>query len=212
MRIMKRFGKLGAFLCLCAVLFSGCGQAGAKVPDVVDTPSVAVDGEGAVTLWQVGLFDKSDYVVSELQSMAVEEAARFNTSAGKDAAVAVEKVEALEDGSGKVVVTYRFDGWQSCTEFMKSQFVEEQFFCGTVGEAFNQGYGTGATVKSVKDGSLLTEEQLRADTESRLIVTDMKANVYCPGKVNYISEGAEVNGDGSVNTAGAEGTVYILYK
>ena len=209
---MKRFGKLMAFLCLCAVLLPGCGQAGAKVPDVVDTPSIAVDGEGGVTLWQVGLFDRADYVVSELQTMAVEEAARFNTGMGKEAAVAVEKVEALEDGSGKVVVTYQFDGWQSCTEFMKSQFVEEQFFCGTVGEAFTRGYGTGAAVKSVKDGSVLTEEQLRTDTENRLVITDMKVNVYCPGKVNYISEGAEVNEDGSVNTSSAEGTVYILYK
>ena len=40
----------------------------------------------------------------------------------------------------------------------------------------------------------------------------MKADIYCPGKVVYISEGAAVNGDGSVSSAEAEGLVYILIK
>ena len=40
----------------------------------------------------------------------------------------------------------------------------------------------------------------------------MKANIYCPGKVTYISEGAVVNADGSVSSFEAEGPVYILLK
>ena len=37
-------------------------------------------------------------------------------------------------------------------------------------------------------------------------------DIYCPGKVIYISENAAVNEDGSVATAKAEGLVYILIK
>ena len=85
--MMIKYGKLAAALCLCALFLVGCG--GVKVPDIVDTPSVAVDKEGAVTVWQVGLFDKTDYVLSELQAMASAEAGQYNSSVGKSAAVAV---------------------------------------------------------------------------------------------------------------------------
>ena len=58
-------GRIAAAICLCLILLTSCGVA--KVPEVVDTPSVAVSKEGEVTVWQVGLFDRTDYVVSELQ-------------------------------------------------------------------------------------------------------------------------------------------------
>lgn len=203
--MMEKYGRIAAAVCLCLIFLTGCGEA--KVPDLVDTPSVAVSKEGEVTVWQVGLFDKSDYILSELQSMAVEEAGRFNIAQGKESAVAVEKVEALEDGSGKVVVEYRFDGWASCTTYLK-----EELFYGTVADAGFRGLEMDISLKSVKDGTPLSEDALRQETGSYLIVTDMKANVYCPGKVTHISEGAEVNQDGSIDTSGADGKVYILFK
>ena len=79
--MMGKYGKLMAVICLCTLLLAGCGVA--KVPDTVDKPSVAVNKEGEVTVWQVGLFDKAEYVLSELQAMATEEAGRFNSSVGK---------------------------------------------------------------------------------------------------------------------------------
>lgn len=198
-------GRIAAALCLCLIFLAGCGEA--KVPDVVDVPSVSVGKEGDVTVWQVGVFDRDDYVLSELQAMAVEEAGRFNSSMQKEAAVAIEKVEELNDGSGKVVVTYRFDGWESCTAYL-----EEELFFGTMSEAVLRGFGSGITLKSVKDDAVLPEGQLMQDTDSNLLVTDMKANVYCPGKVTHISDGARVNPDGSVDTSGADGRIYILYR
>ena len=202
---MRKYGRLAAVLCLCIVFFTGCGAA--KVPEIVDTPSVAVDKEGTVTVWQVGVFDHTDYVLSELQDMAAEEAGRFNSTSGKSAAVAVEKVEALEDGSGKVVVAYRFDGWESA-----SAFLEEEIFVGAALATAGEGRIDAAALKSVKDDAPLSEEQLMQDTGSSVLITDIKGNVYCPGKVTYISEGAFVNPDGSVNTSDTEGTVSILYQ
>lgn len=202
---MRKYGRLAAVLCLCIVFFTGCGAA--KVPEIVDTPSVAVDKEGTVTVWQVGVFDHTDYVLSELRDMAAEEAGRFNSASGKSAAVAVEKVEALEDGSGKVVVTYRFDGWESA-----SAFLEEDIFVGAALATAGEGRIDAAGMKSVKDDAPLSEEQLMQDTGSSVLITDIRGNVYCPGKVTYISEGAFVNPDGSVNTSDAEGAVSILYQ
>ncbi len=201
----RAHGRIAAAICLCLILLTSCGVA--KVPEVVDTPSVAVSKEGEVTVWQVGLFDRTDYVVSELRTMAVEEAGRFNSARNQEAAVAVEKVEALEDGNGKVVVAYRFDGWESCTEYL-----EEELFYGTVAEGLQRGMDSSVSMKSVKDGAPLSGEQLAQEADSYVIITDMKANVYCPGKVSYISDGLAVNQDGSIDTSGADGKVYILFK
>ena len=118
-----------------------------------------------------------------------------------------EKVEALEDGSGKVVVAYRFDGWESA-----SAFLEEEIFVGAALATAGEGRIDAAALKSVKDDAPLSEEQLMQDTGSSVLITDIKGNVYCPGKVTYISEGAFVNPDGSVNTSDTEGTVSILYQ
>lgn len=198
-------GRIAAAICLCMIFLAGCGEA--KVPDVVDTPSVAVGKEGDVTVWQVGLFDRSDYVLSELESMAVEEAGRFNSAQGKAAAVAVEKVEALEDGSGKVVVEYRFDSWKSCTEYL-----EEELFCGTASQAALERRTSGMALESIKDGTPYSEEQLGQDADGQVVITDIKANIYCPGKVTHISPGASVNPDGSIDTSGVEGPVCIVYR
>lgn len=202
--MMKKYGRLAAVLVLCMAFLAGCGVA--KVPDIVDTPSVAVSKEGEVTVWQVGLFDKTDYILSELQAMASEEAGRFNSSSGKASAVTVEKVEALEDGSGKVVVAYRFDGWESA-----SAFLEEEIFFAAAADAVLDGRTAGMSLKGVKDSAPFSEEQLKQATGT-VLITDIKGNVYCPGKVICISEGADVNSDGSINTAGTEGPVCILYQ
>jgi hypothetical protein len=197
---MKKIGKFAVSICLCMVLLTGCG--GAKVPDVVDKPAVSVGGEGGVTVWQTGEFGETYYNVAELAAMAEQEAADYNAEKGKEAAVTVEKVEALAGGS--VVVAYRFDGWESC-----SDYTGETFFFGTVQQAGMNGFDTGnAAMKSVKDGS----QQAAWDADKKVLITDMKADIYCPGRVESISEGASVNEDGSIKPSGEDGLVYILLK
>ena len=201
---MKRLGKVALAVWFCIVFLAGCGEA--KVPDVVTVPTVAVSKEGEVRVWQVGEFDKSYYNLAELGNMASQEAQDYNSAAGKEA-VTVEKTESVEDGSGKVVVCYKFDNWESC-----SGFGENTLFYGTVKEAAVNGFHTDTAMKSVKDGSVLDAGLPGQSDGDYLLVTDIKADIYCPGKVAYISEGAVVNGDGSISSSEAEGFVYILLE
>lgn len=200
---MKRLGKVVLAVWFCIVFLAGCGEA--KVPDVVEAPTVSVSKEGEIRVWQVGEFDKSYYNLAELGNMASEEVRDYNSAAGKEA-VAVEKTEALDDGSGKVVVCYKFDGWESCTDFC-----ENHIFYGTVKEAELKGFGTDIAMKGAKDGTPYAGS-ITQEGDKYLVVTDMKADIYCPGTVAYISDGAVMNGDGSVSSAEAEGLVYILMK
>lgn len=202
---MGKSRRLAAFLFLCVLFLAGCGNA--KVPDSIEASTIAVGKKGEIRLWQVGEFDHEDYLVEELRAMAVEEAARFNLARQEDRAAAVEKVEVLE--GGRVIVEYRFERWESCTDFL-----DETVFYGTLKEAQQNGYDTRIVMelKSVKDGSLPEEGALEGWMSRFLVITDIKADVYCPGKVVYISDGAVLNEDGSVDTSGVEGVAYILLK
>ncbi len=110
------------------------------MPDTIEAPTILVEKKGRITLWQVGEFSRDDYILSELQTFAQEETARFNLSRGVDGAVTLESVEMQEDSS-LAVVKYQFDGWESCT-----RFCGEVFFFGTVKEAVRQGFSAGVAL------------------------------------------------------------------
>ena len=208
----EKIGWLVAVVCLCAIFCTGCGET--KKPETVNAQTIYISKEGEITLWLVMDFEGVDYKISELTSMAVREVTQFNEGRAQDALVTVEKIEALPDNSGKAAVTYQFGNWQSCTDFIGNDFFygTNELFYGMVSEALSMGYGSEAILKNVKDNTLFTGEQLKQASDQYLIVTDVKANIYCPGKVTYISDGASLNEDGSVNTFEVEGLAYILLK
>lgn len=200
---MKKIAWLTACLCFCAVILVGCGEA--KLPDIIETPTVSFTKEGEVLVWLVGEFDKNYYELGGLNAMAAEEVAKYCSAKGRNAA-AVDEAQALHGGS-KVVLPYRFDGWESCGEFLGNQI-----FFGTVAEAIQKGYDMDVVMRSVDGDVLLTETQLRQAGDRYLVITDMAANIYCPRKVTHISNNALVNEDGSINPSMVEGPVYILLK
>ncbi len=212
MYMKEKIGRLMAMVCLCALFCTGCGET--KKPESVNGQTIYISKEGEITLWLVTDFDGADYNISELTSMAVKEVSQFNADRAPEAFVTVEKVEALPDDSGRAAVTYQFGNWQSCTDFIGNElfYGTNQMFYGMVSEALSMGYGSEAILKNVKDNTLYTEEQLKQVSGQYLIVTDVKADIYCPGRVAYISDGASLNEDGSVNTFEVEGLAYILLK
>lgn len=198
--------KLAAGLCLLAVLLSGCGQT--TVPEEISEPSLVIGSDGEVTAYLVGEFDKSYYDLSELAAMAREEAAEFGRpSSDGTMPVTLDSVEAVQDGSGRVVVAYRFEGTASYKEFLGNEL-----FYGTVGEAIAQGYLSDMVFQSVGNGSPMTSDALAAEKERHLIITNAAAVIYCPSKVTHVSTGAVVNSDGSVDASQASDTVYIILK
>lgn len=214
---MRKNRILAVLVCLLAMSAVGCGQA--KAPDAMDVTTISVDVTGRMTYYLVGHFEREYYSLSGLADMAMREAEEFNKDAGEKPPVAVDKVEALpEDGSldsreNRVLIVYQFDGAASFNQFtQKFGRGPGSFFYGTVEEAFSQGRVADASLKSVKDGSLKTEEQMRQEGKKKLIITDERAVIYCPGTVAFLSEGATLNRDGSVDASAAEDTVYILLK
>lgn len=203
---VKKYSGFATVLCLLALSLAGCGEA--KTPDVIEVSTVSVSKKGQISMWFVEEFAEEYYNLSELTAVARAEVETFNFSAGgRSAAVKMEKMELLPENDGKVVVHYRFDGWESCNAFN-----EETFFYGTVGEALKEGFDAKVVLRNVTDDSLLAGDQFAQEPDRLVIITDVKANIYCPAKVAYLSGAAVLNKDGSVDTMQAEGFVYILLK
>ena len=204
---MRRIGKPAAALGISAVLLAGCGRTG--ISGDVREPALAVTKDGEVTACMVGEFDRDYYDLDELAQMARAEVADFVGSSGEQAPVRVESVEASEDpedGAGRVVVTYHFDSPE-----IYEKFTGETLFYGTVAQAAARGYSC-FTVKSVKGGEILTAAEMLLEEKRHVIITETAADIYCPGKVEYLGDGAVLNEDGSVDTSEAGGTVCILLK
>lgn len=202
---MRKLAGLTMVCCLLTASLTGCGRE--NVPEVIEETTVSISRKGQISAWLVGEFEKEYYSLFELTAMAEEEAAEFNRTAGENSGERVSLEKAEELSGNRVAVNYLFDGWQSFTAFN-----EETLFYGTVEEAARRELFPGAVLKSVGGEALLTEEQLEQKAEKHIIITDVKADIYCPGRAAYLSEGASVNSDGSINTVRAEGLVYILMK
>ena len=206
MKVCKRIwgSILIVMLCLC-----GCGQA--KLPAVIDKPTVSLAKDGSVTAYLVEDFDKDYYDLEELKDMVMQEAEDYNKSKEQSLEegfpVIVKEVDRVTGNDKLVSVVYDFN-----TAAVYQAFCNQKLFFGTVMEAWMKNIKFDVPIHSVKDNSVLSEEKVLEDKDKKIIVTDAKAVFYCPGKVTHVSEGAVYNEDGSVDTTTAEGLVYIILK
>lgn len=199
---MRGFRRLAAVGFLLTVTLSACGPA--RVPESVGVTTLEVSRNGGLTYYLVEEFGKEYYDLAELDAMAREETLAF---AGTDAdSVSLEKVERLEEAPDKVSLVYRFRDGDSFSRFSGSSF-----YYGTVSEALELGYDPGEGLSSVKDGAVITREQMAEDGGMSLIITDARAFIYCPSGVAFL-KGARLAEDGSVDASEAEETVWILLK
>ena len=204
--MLKKIRVLAAFFA-CCLLLSGCGSA--KLPDIIENTTVAVDSNGVVTSYLVDTFDKAYYSVNELATMAAEDAADYNAEQPvKDATLLkVEKVELLADGS-KVMVQHVYND-----STVYEDYNGQELFFGTVSEALLAGYDLSALLTGVKDGAPSSQEELmKRPDKTHVLITDAKADIYCPYKVTHVGDGVVYREDGSVDTTKVEGVVVILMK
>lgn len=209
---MKKGRVFAAVLCLAAFLLAGCGQT--KTPETITDTTVVVNKNGSLTYYMVGEFNKNYYNLEELTAMVQGEAAKFNESrsaGGSNRPMVVESVAYQTAGSSRVVISYRFDSGESFGRFTE-EYTEENYFYGTLQEAADKGYLDGVTLKSTKDGSPISQEQMKKNGSARLIITNVKAQFYCPTQVTWLSGGLSTGEGGSVNTTGVEDLVYIVFK
>lgn len=206
---MKRRKGLGVVaVLLSGLLLTGCGAT--SLPESIEQTSLKISASGEVTSYLVEEFDKEYYSIKELANMAAEEATAYNVShptEGGSEAVVIKKADTFADGKMARLEMQYLDSE------IYADYNNETLFYGTVAEAVSAGYDFNTGVKSVgEDGEVLTGTDIRVNGDRYLLITDAKAQVYCPKKITHISDGAKLNGDGSVDTTQTDAIVYILMK
>ena len=207
---MGKYGKTGMCLFLCMVFLSGCGQE--NVAGKIGSTTLVLDSKGKVTAYLVGNFAREYYSLSELESMVTGEASGYNdnvSAAGQVDAVKVETVELLESDSSKAMITFQYNSVDTYCDYN-----DVELFYGTVDEAIAAGYAlTEEDIFSVKDGSQAQNGYLRQKaSKQHVLITEEHIVFYCPYSVTYLSDGAVLNEDGSVDMRACEGTGIILMK
>lgn len=205
---LKQAARLTALLSLCVIMLAGCGRSGA--PAAITVPTISVSDKGAVTSYLVSDFDKDYYDIEELDSMAKEEAAQFNSShnAVPDSPfVSVESVEMASDGSARAVVTMKFKDAESYGEFSGTTL-----YYGTIAQAHEEGYDLDVELVSAKDGASIGRKEIYDMSTRHILILNEKVNVVCPKKPLYISKGAVIGSDGTVDLTQTEGSAYIILK
>ena len=185
-------------------MLTGCASG---VPELIERTTLEIEDDGEITSYLVDSFDKAYYEVSELKAMAVEDAAAYNTEhqEGDVVPITVEEVELLEQGN-LVRVTYQYADAEVYQEHM-----EGVLFYGTVAEALANGYDMQSiSMHKAKDGTPEAIDWIEEATKRHILITDQKADIYCPYKVSHISEGAVMKDDGGVDATMSEAMVYIL--
>lgn len=210
MRGKRRTGEcLTGILALCILFLSGCGQA--KVPDSVTVPTTLISEKGSIRSYMISDFNKAFYEIEGLSSQVTEEVADFNEAhptEGEEKAIVVDAVEMAEDGSDKAVVIMQF-----LNADMYQEYTNYDIFYGTVAQAQEKGYDFDGKLLNAKDNTeVLEASKLNELSKYHVIIAEEKTNVICPSKVEYFSEGAILNADGSVDISQVEGLAYLILK
>ena len=216
--------KVRTFLCIfTAVFLLLCGCSQVAVPSEVYTDTIAMDENGQIQYYMTDVFDKDYYDLNELKDMALDEVDDFIDENGKFDALAVviddvylvesgetvagtDVENTVEAGIEHVVLKYIFSNYSAYEEF-----VDVDFFYGTVAEAVKNNKNLNAVIKSVKDQSVIAKEDLLKKTDYSVIITDANLMIYCPSKILYLSDNAKY-ADGYVDATEADGPVVIVMK
>lgn len=192
------------------MLLSGCDGA-AKAPETVTQNSLVIDRDGGVTAHLVDVFDREYYNIDDLSLMAQKEAQAYNQKhAAKPNAIVLLNIGTVENNANSVIVSYQFKDTEVYTDYM-----EQALFYGTVEEASKAGYDftqMNRVLYTPSGESSIVSAQLAdpVGTEKlkHVVLLEESALVYCPYRVRYISDGARLMEDGSIDTNGVYADKY----
>ena len=191
-------------ICTLCIAFTGCGST-SGVPEEMPQTALVITDEGEVTYYLEADFDKDYYDITELEAMVQEDMQEYNAELSEKERAVLESIKLSADGQ-RAIVTAKF---QNAAAY--SRYSGYQLFYGTVSEAAAAGLDSGLTMQNAKDGSDVTQVQMKEHGNRKFLMAEEKARLYGPSRVLYISTGASYNEDGSVSPA-EEGNTYMIMK
>lgn len=177
--MMKRLRAVLLTGCLSALLCACSQTAG------IDTNTVIVDKKGTVTEVIVEDFSQPYYDVKELENDVERQISDYNTAAGDEEAVSLDKLELTEENV--VFVNLKF---KSNTDY--AAFNEKELFVGTVADAYAGGYEFTSMQDVTQEGVVISAEDVLEKGDMNIVIFDEAQQIIVPSRICYISDGVSM--------------------
>ncbi len=220
---MKKIFKSGAYAAIlfavCALALTACGKNGAQEEGTVDSKelsAISVKKDGTVEGRIVEDFGEEYYDEAGLKSM-IDEAVSEYSAESPSAKITLKSCKASD---GKINVEMEYGDYKAYAGFNN-----EDFFVGTIQEAYAEGYGldyilSAAAADKVEtiskqdilnmgENHIMIFERTAADDDEP-IVSPLRIN--CFDEILYVSEGVTAVGKKSANFTLSEGMGVIVFK
>lgn len=188
---------LAALSVLC---ITGCGEP--KQIDV-DTNSVMVDKKGIITQAIVEDFSQPYYNADELQKEIETKISTYNTSAGTEDAITLDRFELSDSKVLSVYIKY-----QAGSDYFN--FNEKDFFAGTVAEANEK--GNILPNMKASDGSSVSESEILENGDYGIIITEEAQQILTPKPIAFVSEGVSIIDENTAVNLNEGEKAYVIYK
>lgn len=192
----KRIKGILVTICLFFISLTGCGT-----PRITEnTIAIADNGEIVQTILEE--FPTDTYDIDELKEMNEKEVKEYNDKAGKESII-IKKTE-MTDSRVMVVMEY-----ENASDYYG--YNREPFYTGTLEQAKKAGYDMSVELKSIKDDSVLSKEELSEMGDKHIVILSEEQNVITPGNILYISDGVTYK-DKKLATVSGGNPSYIVFK
>ena len=172
--------KKSLFVMTAAFCLAGCGSAGAPKMDVF-----SLQKDSTIEHTMVGEIDHDYYDEAGVKALVQQRIEQRNVNEG---AITCESVE-VADGNFIVKMHY-----QTAEDYVR--YIRRELFCGTVGQAIEEGYSLKDLVGT--DGNVIIYEELSSIREKNVVIIQVKdgekmdVNVY--GNILYTSDNITLSG------------------
>lgn len=199
---MKRT-LLVVFLILSCMAFGGCGTT--ENSGKISETTLIIGRKDTVTNVIVEPFDKDYYSKDALETFFKETISDFSVK-NHDGSVTLSDI-AVENQVAKA--TLEFDSADTY-----SKFYNNNFFIGTLNDAYDKGYNLDVTLKAVDGSGTIGKLELMEMKDGKILITDEQLCIRTESKILYTSANVEVIDKKYVRiSSDSSGNAYlILYK
>ena len=192
------------FLLSIMLIMSVFCLAGCDKDEEFDETEIIIRKNGTITENIVESFDKDYYNLDELKTEFTNEIAEYNESIGSEE-ITLEK---LEQEGGNVYATLDFTGPSDYENFIK-----EDMFVGSIGDAYDHGYTMDVSLKGVESGDIINKVAIMGKADSTIIILSEPVKVTTFKEIAYVSANVDVLGSNKARILSESGGLaYIVLK
>lgn len=184
------------------IFLASCGED--KNDSSYDETTISVDKNGVITETIVSAFNKDYYSIDELTNEFNATITKYNASVDDNEAAVLKEITQKD---GNVYVNLVFKDKDAYKEVQN-----EDFFFGTIGQAYDNGYRMDVTLKGVANGDKIERVQIMGMSDKHIIIFSEPCKIKTFRPITYVSANVELLGDKLARSSSESGSglCYII--